>query len=590
MKNIIAILKLSKPLHHLLALLAVLIVTGTLLALVAPLLSRVIVDEVVKEMQTGDGNIEKLIFYVVVAFAASIGSVFVHSISERVGDHFAGRLRKFLTETFYDKAFTLSQTYYDSELSGKIVNQLVRGIQTIQGFLNAATNFIIPTFLQSIIIVFVLWRYDPLVALFIAVLFPVYILLSHQSTVRWGKEEELKNRIEDVTRGRIQETIANMSLVKSFIRQKDEYEFVSRNLDESNRIYARQSQTFHIYDFLRGLALQVTLFGVNLFVFWNAFHGKLTIGETVLILQMVNQARMPLFAMSFILTQLQIAEAGSKEYLVVLGLASEENYRTYSRDTKRFKEPTVEFRDVEFAYETSGRVLDRVSFILNRQDTVALVGPSGAGKSTIVNLLLKFYEPTKGDIFINGISYKKLDHSTIRGNISLVFQENELFSSTIRYNVSYGKPGATDTEIIRALKLANAYDFVMKLPKGMESEIGERGVRLSGGQKQRIQIARAILKDAPILILDEATSSLDAKSEKEVQDALDTLMKKKLVIIIAHRFSTIQNVDKVVVVEEGKVVDFGKPQELARRKGIYADLLHYQIQGNRRLLEKFEIY
>lgn len=590
MKNVIAILRLSKPLHKLLAILAFLIVVGTLLALVAPLLSKVIVDEVVAQVQNGNGDVNKLIQFIIIAFAASIGSIFVQSVGERIGDHFAGRLRKFLTEKFYDKAFTLPQSYYDSELSGKIVNQLVRGIATIQGFLNAATNFIIPTFLQSIIIVFVLALYDPIVAIFIAILFPIYILLSHQSTVRWGKEEQRKNQIEDVIRGRIQETISNMSLVKSFIRQRDEFSFVSRNLESSNRIYARQSQTFHVYNFVRGLALQITLFAVNIFVFWNAFHGNLSLGETVLIIQMVNQARIPLFAMSFILTQLQLAEAGSKEYLEILGLPSKENYRSYSRKTKRLSEPMVEFRKVAFSYETSGVVLDNVSFTLKKFESVALVGPSGAGKSTIVNLLLKFYEPTHGNVFINGISYSKLDHSTVRNNIALVFQENELFSASIRYNVSYGKPEAKESEVIGALKLANAYEFVQKLPHKLESEIGERGVRLSGGQRQRIQIARAILKDAPILILDEATSSLDAKSEKEVQDALDALMKKKLVIIIAHRFSTIQNVDKVVVVDKGKIVDHGEPQQLAKREGLYADLLNYQIQGNRKLLEKFDIY
>ena len=590
MKNIVAILKLSKPLHKLLALLAFLIVVGTLLALVAPLLSKVIVDEVVAQVQNGNGNINRLILYVVIAFIASLGSILTQSVSERVGDHFAGRLRKYLTEKFYDKAFTLPQSYYDSELSGKIVNQLVRGIQTIQQFLNAATNFIIPTFLQSFIIVLVLARYDLPVAIFIAVLFPIYILLSHQSTVRWGKEEQLKNKIEDVTRGRIQEVIANMSLVKSFIRQRDEFHFVSRNLAESNQIYARQSRTFHIYNFLRGLALQVTLFGVNIFVFWDAFHGRLSLGETVLILQMVNQARIPLFAMSFILTQLQLAEAGSKEYLEILGLKSTENFRSFSASAKRLADPSIQFRRVEFAYDTSGVVLDNVSFTLEKNESVALVGPSGAGKSTIVNLILKFYEPTQGEILINGRAYSQLDHSAVRGNIALVFQENELFSSTIRYNVAYGKPEATEAEVIRALKLANAYDFVKKLPHGLDSEIGERGVRLSGGQKQRIQIARAILKDAPILILDEATSSLDAKSEKEVHEALETLMKKKLVVVIAHRFSTIQNVDKVIVIDEGKIVDYGNPQAMARRPGLYADLLRYQIEGNQKLLEKFEIY
>lgn len=219
----------------------------------------------------------------------------------------------------------------------------------------------------------------------------------------------------------------------------------------------------------------------------------------------------------------------------------------------------------------------------------ALVGHSGAGKSTIVSLILKFYNTTKGEIYLNEKPYNDLSHTFIRQNISLVFQENELFSTTIRENVHYGNK-ASDKEIIEALKKANAWSFVQKLPKGLDSEVGERGVRLSGGQKQRIQIARAILKNAPILILDEATSSLDAQSEKEVQDALEYLMKDKLVIIIAHRFSTIQNVDKIIVVNDKHIEDQGNPQQLAKKKGLYSDLLKFQIEGNKKLLESFDIY
>lgn len=317
--------------------------------------------------------------------------------------------------------------------------------------------------------------------------------------------------------------------------------------------------------------------------------GRLTIGEMVLILQLFNQARVPLFAMSFILTQIQNAEAGSKEYFEIMSLKSTENFS----DTKRAKKidnPTIELKNVSFKYEESENVLDNVSFKINRGEKIALVGHSGAGKSTIINLILKLYEPTYGEIYIKDKKYSGLTHNQVRANIALVFQENELFSSTVRENVMYGKRNATEEEIIRALKMANAYEFVKKLPKGIDSEIGERGVKLSGGQKQRIQIARAILKNAPILILDEATSSLDAKSENEVQKALENLMKGKLVIIIAHRFSTIQNVDKVVVIDNGTIVNYGTPQELSKQKGIYSELLNYQIEGNKKLLEKFDIY
>lgn len=588
MRNIFKIVKLSKPLHGLIILLGILILASSILQMVAPILSKSIVDEIVGKIQLNVGSTGRLIFLIVIAFGANLLSLTLNTISDRLGDHFVGRLRKFLTEKFYDKVLRLPQSYFDSEISGKIVNQLSRGIFTIYGFLNTATNFIVPTFLQSIFTVAVLAYYNIPIAIFTFILFPIYLTLSYYSTVKWGKEEVKKNKIEDYSRGRIQEVISNMKLVKSFNNEKQEYATISKNLDESNKIYAGQSKTYHIFDFFRGLSLNIILFAINILVFYNTFIGKTSIGEMVLILQLVNLARLPLFAMSFILTQIQTAEAGSKEYFEILELKSKENY-TKESSFKKITEPKITFKNVDFNYEKSGAVLENISFEISKNETVALVGHSGAGKTTIVNLILKFYEPTGGQILLKDKNYKDLDHKFIRNNISLVFQENELFSSTIRENVSYGKK-ATEKEIIETLKHANAYEFVKDFPKGIDSDVGERGVRLSGGQKQRIQIARAILKNSPILILDEATSSLDSKSEKEVQDGLKNLMQNKLVIIIAHRFSTIQNVDKIIVLNKGEIEDIGTPHELANRKGIYSDLLRYQVEGDKKLLESFELY
>jgi ATP-binding cassette subfamily B protein len=569
--------------------LGVLIFFSAILGLIAPILSKFIVDEIVSRVQGQGGDLDRLIFLIFLSFLMNFIGLAMTTVSERIGDHFSGRLRKFLTEKFYDKTLTLPQSYYDSEMSGKILNQLNRGIITIHGFLNTATNFILPTFLQSIFTVIILAYYNLPIAFFTFILFPIYLVLSYYSTVKWGKEEMLKNAIEDRTRGRMQEVISNISLVKSFTAEKREFKTIEQNLSDINTIYARQSKTFHIFDFFRGLSLQLILFAINILVFYNTYQRNLTIGEMVLILQLVNQARLPLFAMSFILTQVQTAEAGSKEFFEVIEAKSAENYQKKVPLTL-IKEPEIRFDNVSFHYDESHKVLDKVSFEIKRNEAVALVGHSGAGKSTIINLILKFYDSTSGEIYLKDKKYTDLDHQMIRQNISLVFQDNELFSSTIRENVSYGKYDATEKEVIQALKLANAYDFVMKLPKKLDSEVGERGVRLSGGQKQRIQIARAILKNAPILILDEATSSLDAKSEKDVQDALENLMKNKLVIIIAHRFSTIQNVDKIIVLDQGTIVDIGKPQELSQKPGLYKDLLTYQIDGNKKLLEKYEIY
>lgn len=589
MKNILQIIKISRPLYGLVVTMAVFILVTAVIELITPILSKYVVDEIVLKVTGKGGNLNKLIILISATFAMGLFGIVLTAITERLGDHFAGKLRKFLTERFYNKVLTLPQAYFDGELSGKIVNQLNRGIFTIQNFLNTSTNFILPTFLQSIFTVIVLAFYSLPTAFFIFCLFPIYLVISYYSAKKWGKEEEKKNAIEDITRGRIQEVISNIKVVKSFNNEKTESRYLSENLQDINTIYAKQSKTFHIFDFFRNLSLIVTLLIVNIIVFKNTFEGALTIGEMVLILQLINQARRPLFAMSFILSNIQMAEAGSKEFLEIINLPSKE-YFDKKETLEKITDPTIQFKKVSFQYETSKVVLKDATFVIEKNEKVALVGHSGAGKTTIVNLILKFYEPTSGDILLNDKNYKNLTPKFVRNNIALVFQENELFSSTIRENVAYGNANVNEDSIVDALKKANAYDFVEALPKGLDSEVGERGVRLSGGQKQRIQIARAILKDSPILILDEATSSLDAKSEREVQEALAYLMKDRLVIIIAHRFSTIQNVHKIIVLDQGTIVDSGSPKELSTRPGIYSDLLNYQIEGNKKLLKEFEIY
>ncbi len=589
MKNIFKIISISRPLHGLVFLVGVLILISSALQLASPILSKFIVDEITAQIQNQDGDVSRIIFLVIIAFLANLLGVLLTTVSNRLGDHFAGKLRQYLTEKFYDKMLSLPQSYFDGQVSGKIVNQLNRGIFTIYQFLNGASNFIFPTFIQSFLTIGILAYYNLPIAFFTFILFPIYLLISYRSTVNWGKAETEKNKIEDANRGRMNEVIYNIRLVKGFTNEVLEFATVSGNLSKINKIYATQSTAFHKFDFLRNFSLILILFAVNILVFYNTFTGSLTLGEMVLVIMLFNQARIPLFAMSYILTQIQMAEAGSREYIEILNLPASEDYQEKAK-SKKVNHPSIEFKNVSFQYEESGKVLDRITFKIEPNEKIALVGHSGAGKSTIINLIMKLYSPTKGEIFLKREPYSVLSSLFVRDNIALVFQENELFSSTIYENVEYGKIGAKRAEIINALKLANAWDFVEKFPKGMDSLVGERGVKLSGGQKQRIQIARAILKDAPILILDEATSSLDAKSEKEVQDGLENLMREKLVIVIAHRFSTIQNANRILVVDRGKIVESGTPQELARTKGIYSELLNYQVEGNKKLLESFEIY
>ena len=591
MKNIGRIISLSKRFNSWFALACFLIVIGVVVNLALPIFSKLIVDQISMQISGKGGNLNELLLYVFLFFLTGVFYNLSTALSNRVGDHISGKLRAFWTETFYYKILTLPQSYYDSEMSGKIINQLTRGLFVMQSFVNTATNFIIPAMLQGIVTIVFLSYYSWQIGLITFAIFPVYILISYHSTKQWGKYEKLKNPLEDRTRSRMSEVIGNIKLVKSFITEPIEFGFVKNNLKQINEHYAKQSTEFHTIDFIRELSLTIVIGVVTLLIFKGTFEKQYTLGEMILLLQLLNQARWPLFGMSFILARIQEAEAGTKEYFEILDTQGSEQFETKSKySSKKFLKTDLGFEHVAFTYEKSQPVLKDVSFKLHNKEKVALVGHSGAGKSTIVNLILKFYNVTKGDIKLNGESYRTMSHQVIRNNISLVFQENELFSTTIRENVAYGNPDTTDKEVVSALKLANAWDFVSGFEKGIETEVGERGVRLSGGQKQRIQIARAILKNSPILILDEATSSLDSKSEMEVQKGLENLMKNRLTIIIAHRFSTIQNVDTILVIENGRISQQGNPKELSTKPGVYKDLLTYQIQGNEKLLKQFGLH
>ncbi len=236
----------------------------------------------------------------------------------------------------------------------------------------------------------------------------------------------------------------------------------------------------------------------------------------------------------------------------------------------------IEFRDVHFTYDGEREVIDGISFEIRRGQTVALVGPSGGGKSTLSELLPRFYDPSAGEILIDGISLRDYTQESVRAHMSVVAQDTVLFNDTIENNIGMGKRGATHEEVVEAAKVANADCFIRECTDGYGTNIGDRGVKLSGGQRQRLSIARAVLKNPDILILDEATSALDTESEKLVQDALNNLLKGRTSVVIAHRLSTIHNADLIVVVDHGRIAEQGTHNELMERNGIYAKLIEMQ--------------
>ena len=250
-----------------------------------------------------------------------------------------------------------------------------------------------------------------------------------------------------------------------------------------------------------------------------------------------------------------------------------------NREALKIREGQIVFKNVSFSYTGGNPVLKNFNLNIASGERVGLVGSSGAGKSTITKLLLRFADTVEGSILIDGQDIKNITQNELRSVISYVPQESILFHRTIRENISYSKPNATDEEIIAVAKKAHADEFVSKLPHGYDTLVGERGVKLSGGERQRIAIARAMLKDSPILVLDEATSSLDSISESYIQEAFGELMKGKTTIVIAHRLSTIQKMDRIIVLDRGQILEEGTHQELLKKDGLYADLWNHQTGG-----------
>ncbi|MBQ7060895.1 MAG: ATP-binding cassette domain-containing protein, partial [Clostridia bacterium] len=247
---------------------------------------------------------------------------------------------------------------------------------------------------------------------------------------------------------------------------------------------------------------------------------------------------------------------------------------------------TVEFKNVDFSYDSERQILKNVSFTLESGRSVAIVGPSGSGKSTMINLIPRLYDVQGGEVLFDGVDVRSLDLGFLRDSIGIVSQETYLFNGTIRDNLLYAKPDATEDELIEACKKANIYDFVLKQEKGFDAMVGNRGLKLSGGEKQRISIARVLLKDPALLIFDEATSALDSISEQKIQEAIDPIIAERTSILIAHRLSTILAADEILVVKDGEIVERGQHAELVRRGGVYTEL--YETQFKKGLIEKQE--
>jgi len=583
-KHIWRIITFTGSLWRYYAAIGVLTILVSLMGLLQPLFSGWAINEIHKG---STASVHYVVILATLIFITDVLSNIFNNINGYLGDQMSAKLQKVLMMRYYEHLLSLPQSYFDTELSGKIINRLNRSIVQIGSFLQALSNNFLQFIFSTVFALIVVFYYSWGVGLLLLSLYPIYIFLTIRTSGTWQAYQADKNKNLDIATGRFAESVSQVKVVKSFIQEAREMSFFGRYIQKAVDINVPQSKFWHTRDVRRRLLLNIIFYGVYLLIFVGGVQGHYSPGVAVALILYAMQIRIPIFTISFLVDNTQRAVSDSKDYFEVLDVQPEITDHPGAKPLD-VKKGEIVFDNVRFAYDNA-EVLKGVTFTLKADSKVALVGESGEGKTTVTNLLMRLYEPGSGSITIDRQDIGGVTQRSLRENIGVVFQDPALFSGTIRENISYGNGKASDEQIEAAARAANAHEFVDKLDKKYDTEIGERGLKLSGGQKQRIAIARAILKDAPILVLDEATSSLDSRSEAMVQEALERLMRGRTTLIIAHRLSTIQHVDQIITLKGGKVDEIGSPSKLAKSGGIYAQLLELQTRTpTERTKEQFQ--
>src|SRR5437773_1364042 len=512
---------------------------------------------------------------ITIAIFAAISSYFEKYLTTSVGQWVMHDLRRVL----YGHIQRLSLSYHDQKRTGDLISRVTSDIDAVQSLIsNVMLGVLVNvlTLIGMVLVMFYLnWQFT-LIALLVA---PGLFLVVYHYTHRIKKASRAVRRQEGEVVSVLEEVLSSIRVVKAFAREDYEQK---RFEQESRQSVEKALQARSIKAKLPPIVEIIVACGTCLVLWYGArlvLAGGLTSGELLVFLLYLGKMYKPMRELSKMTDTISKAAVGWERIRAVLENEMQVRDLPGAKPAPRFK-GRIEFDRVNFSYNETQPVLKDLSLKIQPGQLAALVGPTGAGKTTIVSLLPRFYDLTSGKVSIDGIDIRRFKIKSLRRQISFVLQESLLFRAPVWQNIAYGKPEASHDEIVRAAKLANADEFIDRMPDGYDTMIGERGVTLSGGQRQRIAIARAIIRDAPILILDEPSAGLDSASEKLVFDALGNLMTGKTSIVIAHRLATVRRADVIFVIDDGRVVEQGTHEELLDGGGLYAKLYDLQFRGD----------